>query len=95
MNINLKEVNISNKNIVLPNGKINKCSEKCAYNFNYPETNLVVQNNGIQITFTFTDSKSTSPVEYNNIKGWVSSELVEILLPANSLPIMVAPKQAP
>jgi hypothetical protein len=76
MNINLKEVNISNKNIVLPNGKINKCSEKCAYNFNYPETNLVVQNDGIQITFTFIDSKSTSPVEYNHTKYNVSKVII-------------------
>jgi LPXTG-site transpeptidase (sortase) family protein len=30
-------------------------------------------------------------LEYNNIIGWVSSDLVEILLPANSLPTTVAP----
>jgi LPXTG-site transpeptidase (sortase) family protein len=34
-------------------------------------------------------------IEYNDTKGWVSSDLVEILLPADSLPTMVPPKQAP
>ena len=34
-------------------------------------------------------------IEYGDIKGWVSSELVEILLPVESLPTLVAPKQAP
>jgi hypothetical protein len=34
-------------------------------------------------------------VDYDGIKGWVSSDLVEILLPVDSLPTMVAPKLAP
>ena len=34
-------------------------------------------------------------IEYGNAKGWVSAELVEILLPADSLPTMVAPKTSP
>ncbi len=34
-------------------------------------------------------------IEYGDINGWVSSELVEILLPVESLPVLIAPKQAP
>ena len=34
-------------------------------------------------------------IEYGDVKGWVSAELVEILLPTDSLPTMVAPKQSP
>jgi LPXTG-site transpeptidase (sortase) family protein len=34
-------------------------------------------------------------IEYGDTKGWVSSELVQILLPVESLPTLVAPIQAP
>ena len=34
-------------------------------------------------------------IEYGDTKGWVSSELVEILLPVESLPTLVAPKEVP
>jgi hypothetical protein len=34
-------------------------------------------------------------VDYDGTKGWVSSDFVEILLPVDSLPTMVAPKLAP
>jgi LPXTG-site transpeptidase (sortase) family protein len=34
-------------------------------------------------------------IEYKEIKGWVSAELVEISLPTDSLPTVVAPMQSP
>lgn len=77
MNIDIpEEINISSQSIVLPDGRINKCLEKCAYTFNYPETNLVIQNNGIQITATFADNTSSNPVEYNHAKYDVSKIII-------------------
>jgi carbonic anhydrase len=72
----IEEVNISSQSIVLPDGRINKCLEKCAYNFNYPETNLVIQNDGIQITATFADNTISNPVEYNHAKYNVSKIII-------------------
>lgn len=76
MNPDILEVNISNKNIILPGGKTNKCSSKCAYNFSYPETNLIIKNDGIQITLTFPNSTSANPVEYNYAKYNVSKAII-------------------
>jgi carbonic anhydrase len=77
MNINIpEEVNISSQSIVLPDGKLNNCLEKCAYTFNYSETNLVIKNDNIQITITFADKTSSNPVEYNYAKYNVSKVII-------------------
>jgi hypothetical protein len=56
-----ENINISRKNVM------GKCDLKCAYNFNYPETNLTANNQGVMINLTC-DNNNTSPVTYNNQK---------------------------
>ena len=48
-----------------------KCDLKCAYNFNYQESNLTAKNQGVSIFLTYDNSK-TPPVTYNNQKYTVS-----------------------
>jgi LPXTG-site transpeptidase (sortase) family protein len=42
-----------------------------------------------------TDKGDWIYIEYEDLKGWVSAELVQILSPVESLPTMVAPEAAP
>ena len=50
----------------------NICDLKCAYNFDYPETNLVATNYGGLINFIF-DNNTSTPVVYNQQKYSVTS----------------------
>jgi carbonic anhydrase len=53
----------------------NTCDLKCAYNFDYPETNLVATNNGIMINCIF-DNNTSTPVVYNQQKYSVASMMI-------------------
>ena len=50
----------------------NICDLKCAYNFDYPETNLVATNYGSIISFIL-DNTTSTPVVYNQQKYSVTS----------------------
>ena len=54
-------INITAKNVQ------GRCDLKCAYNFTYDETNLRATNEGIMISLT-PDNSKTSPVTYNTQK---------------------------
>lgn len=59
---------MSNQNIDISNKNISgKCDLKCAYNFNYEESNSTVTNEGIILALTY-DNNKTPPVTYNNQK---------------------------
>ena len=60
-----QNIDISKKNIS------GKCDLKCAYNFNYPETNITAKNRGVLINLTYDNSK-TPPVTYNTQKYTVT-----------------------
>ena len=60
-----QNIDISNKNIS------GKCDLKCAYNFNYPESNITAKNSGVLINLTYDNSK-TPPVTYNTQKYTVT-----------------------
>jgi carbonic anhydrase len=60
-----QNIDISNKNIS------GKCDLKCAYNFNYPESNITAKNRGVFIYLTYDNSK-TPPVTYNTQKYTVT-----------------------
>ena len=70
MESELKEVNISTNSVKLADGTINKCSEKCAYNFSYPETNLIIRNDGTHLTIKC-DNTTPNQVTYNNTQYYV------------------------
>jgi hypothetical protein len=53
----------------------NTCDLKCAYNFDYPETNLVATNSGILIQIAF-DNNTATPVVYNQQKYSVTSMII-------------------
>ena len=53
----------------------NICDLKCAYNFDYPETNLVATNYGIMINCIF-DNNTSTPVVYNQQKYSVASMVI-------------------
>jgi hypothetical protein len=53
----------------------NTCDLKCAYNFDYPETNLVATNRGIMINCML-DNNTSTPVVYNQQKYSVTSMLI-------------------
>jgi hypothetical protein len=53
----------------------NTCDLKCAYNFDYPETNLVATNRGIMINCMF-DNNTATPVVYNQQKYSVVSMMI-------------------
>ena len=53
----------------------NTCDLKCAYNFDYPETNLVATNYGIMINCIF-DNNTSTPVVYNQQKYSVASMVI-------------------
>lgn len=61
----LMSIDISPKNVS------GKCDLKCAYVFNYPESNLTAKNNGVVINLT-PDESNVPPVLYNNEKYKVS-----------------------
>ena len=58
-------VNISQKNVQ------GKCDFKCAYNFNYTNSNSIAKNNGVSINLTY-DNNNEQSVLYNNQKYSVS-----------------------
>jgi len=64
-----KNIDISNKNIS------GKCDLKCAYNFNYQESNITAKNRGVLINLTYDNSK-TPPVTYNNQKYTVTGIII-------------------
>ena len=61
-----QNINISTKNIS------GKCDLKCAYNFDYPESNSTAKNNDVMINLTH-DNSSIPPVTYNTKKYTVSN----------------------
>jgi carbonic anhydrase len=54
-------INISPKSIT------GKCDLKCAYNFDYPTTNLVASNEGVILSLKC-DNQTSTPVTFNNNK---------------------------
>ena len=56
-----REVNISKSNIA------NKCDLKCAYSYQYPESNITAKNNDINISLTY-ENGNKPPVIFNNNK---------------------------
>jgi carbonic anhydrase len=64
-----QNIDISNKNIS------GKCDLKCAYNFNYQESNITAKNRGVLINLTYDNSK-TPPVTYNNQKYTVTGIII-------------------
>jgi carbonic anhydrase len=60
-----QNIDISKKNIS------GKCDLKCAYNFNYQESNITAKNRGVLINLTYDNSK-TPPVTYNTQKYTVT-----------------------
>ena len=57
----MQDINITKRNIK------GKCDLKCAYNFKYPDSNLVAKNDGVMVSLTY-DNNGSSPVMYNNQK---------------------------
>lgn len=53
----------------------NICDLKCAYNFDYPDTNLVATNSGMLIQIAF-DNNTATPVVYNQQKYSVASMMI-------------------
>jgi len=62
-------IDVSKKNIS------GKCDLKCAYNFNYPESNITAKNRGVLINLTYDNSK-TPPVTYNTQKYTVTKIII-------------------
>ena len=67
---------MSNKSVnspinISPQSITGKCDLKCAYNFDYPTTNLVASNYGQQIAFKC-DNQTSTPVTFNNNKYMVT-----------------------
>lgn len=60
-----QSIDISKKNVS------GKCDLKCAYNFQYPESNTTAKNQGVLINLTYDNSK-TPPVTYNTQKYTVT-----------------------
>jgi hypothetical protein len=60
-----QSIDISKKNIS------GKCDLKCAYNFQYPESNTTAKNQDVLINLTYDNSK-TPPVTYNTQKYTVT-----------------------
>ncbi len=60
-----QSIDISKKNVS------GKCDLKCAYTFNYQESNTTAKNQGVLINLTYDNSK-TPPVTYNTQKYTVS-----------------------
>ena len=60
-----ESINITTQNIS------GKCDVKCAYNFNYPDSNTTAKNQGVLINLTY-DNSTTPPVIYNSQKYTVT-----------------------
>ena len=60
-----QSIDISKKNVS------GKCDLKCAYNFNYQESNTTAKNQGVLINLTY-DNNKTPPVTYNTQKYTVT-----------------------
>ena len=52
-----------------------KCDLKCAYNFDYPTTNVIATNQGLYIALRF-DNQTSTPVTFNNTKYNVVQMLI-------------------
>lgn len=59
-NNNQNQIDISKKNIT------NRCDLKCAYSYQYPDSNTTATNNGVNISLTYENGKP--PVVFNNYK---------------------------
>ena len=64
-----QSIDISKKNVS------GKCDLKCAYNFQYPESNITALNRGVLINLTYDNSK-TPPVTYNTQKYTVAQVMI-------------------
>ena len=64
-----QSIDISKKNVS------GKCDLKCAYNFEYPESNITALNQGVMINLTYDNSK-TPPVTYNTQKYTVVQAII-------------------
>jgi carbonic anhydrase len=64
-----QSIDISKKNIS------GKCDLKCAYNFQYPESNTTAKNQGVLINLSYDNSK-TPPVTYNTQKYTVTQVII-------------------
>ena len=64
-----QSIDISKKNIS------GKCDLKCAYNFQYPESNTTAKNQDIMINLSYDNSK-TPPVTYNTQKYTVAQIII-------------------
>jgi len=64
-----QSIDISKKNVS------GKCDLKCAYNFEYPESNITALNQGVLIILTYDNSK-TPPVTYNTQKYTVLQAII-------------------
>ena len=64
-----QSIDISKKNIS------GKCDLKCAYNFQYPESNTTAKNQGVLINLSYDNSK-TPPVTYNTQKYSVAQVII-------------------
>jgi hypothetical protein len=69
MTTNNKSINISRENVS------GNCDLKCAYNFKYPQTNLVAKNDGVMISLNC-DKSNIPPVLYNNQKYTVDKFII-------------------
>ena len=64
-----QSIDISKKNVS------GKCDLKCAYNFQYPESNTTAKNQGVLINLSYDNSK-TPPVTYNTQKYTVAQVII-------------------
>ena len=64
-----QSIDISKKNVS------GKCDLKCAYNFQYPESNTTAKNQGVLINLSYDNSK-TPPVTYNTQKYTVTQIMI-------------------
>ena len=64
-----QSIDISKKNVS------GKCDLKCAYNFQYPESNTTAKNQDIMINLSYDNSK-TPPVTYNTQKYTVAQIII-------------------
>ena len=64
-----QSIDISKKNVS------GKCDLKCAYNFQYPESNTTAKNQGVLINLSYDNSK-TPPVTYNTQKYTVAQIII-------------------
>jgi hypothetical protein len=68
-----QSIDISKKNVS------GKCDLKCAYNFQYPESNTTAKNQDVLINLSYDNSKSP-PVTYNTQKYTVTQTIITYLM---------------